>query len=74
MFIDMIPKCGVYHSGNPLDGYEYECKYPKSDEVECENCICFDLNKKHSVEAFSPISGRLIILKDRRVSKDGKNR
>lgn len=32
--------CLNYKYGNPLDGYEYDCEYEKSEGVNCDDCVC----------------------------------
>ena len=34
--------CMSYRSGNPSDGYEYECEYYENSGIciECDECIC----------------------------------
>ena len=32
--------CLGYKSGNPSDGYDYDCEYEYAGEFGCEDCIC----------------------------------
>ena len=36
---EIIP-CKLIKCGNPLDGYDWDCEYPKSAEMQCDDCIC----------------------------------
>lgn len=31
--------CKCYQTGNPLDGYEFDCEYEKAPS-ECDRCVC----------------------------------
>lgn len=35
----MTEQCKGYKIGNPLDGYDYDCEYPYSGEIDCRDCI-----------------------------------
>lgn len=47
--------CKEYRSGNPSDGYEYECEYydQSGQCVECEDCVC-------NLGDINPINGKRI--------------
>lgn len=31
--------CLSYLSGNPSSGYDYDCEYPYSGEITCDDCM-----------------------------------
>lgn len=31
--------CLGYRTGNPSDGYDYDCEYEHSGSISCEDCI-----------------------------------
>lgn len=45
--------CLGYESGNPIDGFDYDCEYENSGGFGCDDCIC-------NGGAYSPISGKSI--------------
>lgn len=50
LVIHYVP-CLGHQSGNPLDGYDYDCDYENSAEFGCDQCIC-------NGGDMSPISGK----------------
>lgn len=32
--------CKSFKTGNPIDGYDYDCEYEHSGEITCDDCIC----------------------------------
>ncbi|MBS6764034.1 MAG: hypothetical protein KH304_10725 [Clostridium sp.] len=32
--------CMGRRSGNPLDGYDYDCEYENSVDIFCDDCVC----------------------------------
>ena len=45
--------CKGHLSGNPIDGYDYDCDYEKSGEITCDNCIC-------NGGSMNPITGKRV--------------
>jgi len=36
---DYLEGCQGYRSGNPVDGYDFDCGYEFAGDVSCEVCI-----------------------------------
>lgn len=36
---DYLEGCQGYRSGNPVDGYDFDCGYEFAGDVSCEDCI-----------------------------------
>ena len=64
--------CRSCQCGNPLDGYDYDCEYEKSEGVVCDDCVC-------NFGFYNPKTGKRInwilrIMQCRRAIKYYKNR
>jgi len=46
-------QCLGYKSGNPFDGFDYDCEYENASEFGYEDCIC-------NGGDMSPISGKAL--------------
>lgn len=64
--------CKGYHTGNPLDGYDFDCEYENSADILCDQCVCnYGI---YSPETGKPVSKRLQKIQQARAARHYQTR